>query len=287
MIDMPTVRVPEFLDEVRPTTWRVLALAIVAIVGSLLLSNYVLFQGRVGEVLTGLKSETSGWVSSTLVAGLLTLAIFAVVVLGIGRLRPSDVGWNARSAGVGLLVTLGFWIAMQGALLLIAALRGEAVALHQAWTSRGVGFVLGGLLAQLLGNALTEEVQFRGFLLPQLYRQATGRYRRGVALAIALVGTHVLFALSHIPNHVFVKQMTAAEIVADQFALFFAGLFLATIYLVTRNLFVAIGIHSLSNEQVPLVQASENMTGVVWFGLTLILIVAWPFARKFRRDGWN
>ena len=272
-------------NQVRPTTWRVLTLAIVAIVVSLLLSNYVLFQGRVGEVLSGLKSETSGWVSSTLVASLLTLAIFVAVVLGIGRLRPSDVGWNARSAGVGLLVTLGLWIAMQLALLLIAVLRSEAVAWHHDWTGRGVGFVLGGLLAQLLGNALTEEIQFRGFLLPQLYLKATGRYRRGVALAIALVGSQALFALSHIPNHVFVRHMPAAELVATQFGLFLGGLFFAAAYLVTRNLFVAVGIHSLGNEQVPLVQASENTTGAVWFGLVLLLLLVWQLTRKWCSRG--
>jgi hypothetical protein len=51
-----------FLDQVRPTTRRVLALAIVAIVVSLLLSNCVLFHGRVGELLSRLKSEdVRGW----------------------------------------------------------------------------------------------------------------------------------------------------------------------------------------------------------------------------------
>ena len=129
------------LETVRPTTARMLALAIGASVGALLLSNYVLFHGRVGEWLGWLKSATSGWVSSTLVVSLLTLAIFGLVVLGIGRLRPADVGWNARSAGVGLLVTL--------------------------------------------------------------------------------------FALSHIPNHVFVKQMTAPEILVEQLGMFFEGLLLA------------------------------------------------------------
>ena len=153
-------------DQVRPTTWRVLLLTIVASVGTLLLSNDVLFHGRVGEWLGWLKSATSGWVSSTLVVSLLTLAIFGLVVLGIGRLRPADVGWNARSAGVGLLVTLS--------------------------------------------------------------------------------------ALSHIPNHVFVKQMTAPEILVEQLGMFFGGLLLAVAYLKTQNLFVAVGIHSLSNEQVPL-----------------------------------
>ena len=90
-----------FLEQFRPTTWRLLALSMVSILVSLLLTNYALFQGRVGKVIGALTAGTSGWVSSTLVAGLLTLAIFAVVVLGVGRLRPFDVGWSARSASVG------------------------------------------------------------------------------------------------------------------------------------------------------------------------------------------
>ena len=270
-----------FLETVRPTTWRLLALAIVASVGALLLSNYVLFHGRVGEWLGWLKSAMSGWVSSTLVVSLLTLAIFGAVVLGIARLRPADVGWNARSAGVGLIVTLGLWIAMQAVLLLVVLLSGQSLALHRDWTDRGVGFVLGGLLAQLLGNALTEEIQFRGFFLPQFYLKAAARYRRGMALAIALVGSQALFALSHIPNHVFVKHMTVLEALAQQLGLFFAGFLLAAAFHVTRNLFIAVGIHGLSNEQVPLVQASEITTGGVWFGLTLILLFAWPLVRRW------
>ncbi len=54
-----------------------------------------------------------------------------------------------------------------------------------------------------------------------------------------------IFILSHIPNRIF-HGYSLADIPLD-FALLFAwGLFFTAIYLVSGNLFLAIGVHSLS-----------------------------------------
>ena len=105
-----------FLQEVRPTTWRVLALAIVAELGMGLLLAAALSNDRVGQTLGGLHALTNGLVHPLLITTLGILAPVLIVVFGLGRLRISDVGWQAADIPCGLVVAVEFWLAVQAAL---------------------------------------------------------------------------------------------------------------------------------------------------------------------------
>jgi hypothetical protein len=267
---------------IRRTTWPVLALTIAAYACANLFVAAVLFQGRISESLGSLYVATGFLVQGSLVGGLFCLAIVSFILFAVGRLRGSDVGWGAPEVGLGLLVTLGFWIAMNGVLAVLAALSG-GVFWDEAWKQRGPSAVVGGVVGQLLGNSLVEETLFRGFLLPQFYLIAATVNRRGAALAIAVVASSLLFAVSHVPHRLLVQGLTGSELLWDQAGIFLLGLFIATAYVVTRNLFVAVGLHALVNEPVPVIRASSETTlYVVWAGLAVQLLLAWRAASVAR-----
>lgn len=273
------MRVSPVLEKVRETTWQALPLAVVVYAGlALVISGF--YPGRVGQALEDLRTATSGLVAPALVANLLVLSIIGLVIFGIGRLRPSDVGCQAPAVGPALLVIVAYWIAMQGVLALVVTFGDGPLVWHQEW--QRPGFVAGDLLGQFLGTALIEEMVFRGFLLPQFYLKASRRCRWGVALVIALLGSQMAFALSHIPHDHFVRNLAGRELLVEQFLRFVPGLLYAAAYLVTRNLFVCVGLHAILNQPASLVQVSGEAAQTVWFVLLLVLLVAWPLARRSR-----
>jgi membrane protease YdiL (CAAX protease family) len=250
-------------------------LTIVAYACAMLFVSAVLFQGRISEWLGSLYVATRFLVQASLVAGLFSLAVVGVTLFAVGRLKGSDVGWNAPDLWQGLLVTFGFWVAMNVVLAVLGALDG-GVFLDKVWTERGASAVVGGLIGQLIGNALVEETVFRGFLLPQFYLKGAAVFRRGAAMAIALIGSSLLFAVSHVPHRILVSGLSGTEILWDQAGLFLMGLFFGVAYVVTRNLFVAVGLHALANEPVPVVGASsETILHAVWGGLAVLLVLIW------------
>jgi membrane protease YdiL (CAAX protease family) len=260
---------------IRRATWSNLGLTIFAYACATVIVSAVLFQGRISASLGALYAATGFLIQSTLVGGLFSLAVVALIVFAIGRLRPSDVGWNWRGFWLGLVVTLGFWMAMNAVLAALGFVD-DGVTVDAGWEQRGIGAIVGGLMGQLLGNALVEETMFRGFLLPQFYLKAAPRLPHGAALAIAFVGSSALFAVSHFPNRLFIQSFTGAELLSDQAGLFLMGLVMATAFVVTRNLFVAVGLHALVNEPAAIVHASsEAATYAVWGGITVSFLLIW------------
>jgi membrane protease YdiL (CAAX protease family) len=276
---------PPVLDKVRETTWIVLALAAVAQVGANLFVNAVLFQDPAARALDAIHRATGGLVQATLVASLFNLTVVGLVIFGVGRLRGADVGWRPRAILPGFLITLGFWAALHVGLAVALTIDQGEYRWHSAWTQPGPSVVLGWLLAQLLGNALAEETMFRGFLLPQLYLKTSRHCRRGVALTLALLGSQLFFALCHLPNRIFEQGRAGPDLFWDQLWLVGYGLLYAAVYLLTRTLFAAVGVHALANTPTPLVQAPGGMISHVWQALSLLLVIAGLLARKRRARG--
>ncbi|HEX2474621.1 MAG TPA: type II CAAX endopeptidase family protein [Lacipirellulaceae bacterium] len=267
---------------IRRTSWLVLASTIVVYACATLVVNWVLFQGKIGQSLGSLYSATGFLIRSTLVGGLFTLLVIGTLVIAVGRLRCSDVGWAAREFRLGLLVTFGFWLAMNVVLAAIGAL-GDGVVLNQSWRQPEATALVGSLIGQLLGNALAEETIFRGFLLPQLYLKTARSFRPGIALAIAVVGSSLLFSLSHVPNRLFVHGLTGSELIGDQAGLFLLGVFIAGVYIVTQNLFVVVGLHALVNEPALIIGTSnEDWIYAVWGALAVLLLLAWSVTAAMR-----
>lgn len=270
-------------QQTRATTWPVLALTIAAYSGACILVSTVLFQDRIGQTLGSLYAATGFLIQSTLVGGLVSLAVTGMVIFGVARCRGADVGWRPGAVFTGMIVTFALWLVMQGILAVVGAFQGQLV-LNADWNQSGGSSVIGGVLGQILGNALVEETVFRGFFLAQFYLKAAERFRHGAALAIAVFGSSVLYSVTHVPNLLFIKNMDGIDLGVFLGGLVGLGALFAAVYLVTGNLFIAVGLHALVNTPAPMIQLSERSQGMVWFGLTVALLIAWPTIKRLRTN---
>jgi membrane protease YdiL (CAAX protease family) len=270
-------------QQVSTTTWLALASTFIVYTGACILVSTVVFQNRIGQCLSSLYAASGYLIQSTLVGGLVCFALTGPVIFGVGRCRGKDVGWRTGAVIVGAIVTFAFWLVMQGILAVVATFGGQ-IAVNANWNQSGGRELLGGILGQVLGNALVEETVFRGFFLTQFYLKAAQRFQSDVAMIGATLGSSVLFSVTHVPNLLFIKNMDQTDILMSLVGLVALGLLFGGIYLVTGNLFIAVGLHAIINNPSPLVLSAEITLGAVWFGLTVALLIAWPRIERLCSD---
>lgn len=217
---------------------------------------------------------TGGLINDTLLVNVVGIALVAGgVVLGLGRLRPADVGFRWSDAPRALVVSLVLWLAAQAVAVVLTWIGPNALAPNPLWARRGLLGVLGLLLAQVLGNALLEEVGYRGFLLPQLCLRlgwVAGPRRR---LALAVVISQTLFALMHVPTRLW-EGVTGPELAGSLLVVFALGLLLALLYLRTGNLPLVVGVHALMNA--PTLLVASRVGHEIVEGIAVLLLVLWP-----------
>jgi len=282
------------LSSVRRTSWASIALVLVLVVAFNAIVNLLVFPNEsiLDGVFRPIARATEGLVRPTLLVNLvgLVVVVWGVMFRGIG-LEPRDVGLDRRGLRRGILFTLVLWLAIQvvGAIEQLSTTGTIGVA--GSWTSSGAGPVLGAFLAQALGNALFEEVIYRGFLLTQIDRMLEDRVdRRRTRLALALVGSQVAFALLHVPNRLY--REVAIEVIPANLALVFvSGVLFALVYYRTGNLFVAVGVHALGNAPLA-VFADTSFAAWLTNPAMVVLILAWtPIVGALRRVenavGWR
>ncbi len=222
---------------------------------------------------------TGGLINETLVFNLGLLAVgVGVVLMGMGRLAPAEFGLSPRTLPLALSATAAIWLVAQAILAISSLAIGGTLAPNPLWARAGISAILGFLIGQLFGNALFEEIAYRGVLLPQL-RLKLGRSLslspRGALLA-ALVASQLLFALVHIPN----RLARGADAITLPMALlvpFVLGLLFAVLYLRTGNLWIAVGIHALLNAPTALFAAPIEAWLVI-AGISTLLVAVWPRA---------
>ena len=73
------------------------------------------------------------------------------------------------------------------------------------------------------------------------------------------------------------------ELLVDQVKLVVAGLIFLTIYIMTKNLLVAVGLHAIVNDPAPLIQVSDADVANVWLSLVLLLVLLWKPVQKLIR----
>ena len=251
---------------VKEVSWKLILFYLLVSTALVSLINLVLFPGHIFSPLT---RATNNWIDATLQANLLNLAVFCVFLFVFGRLRPADVGLHWRKLSQGIFLTGLLWIAMQAGVLIVNWINGD-IHINPSWDETGVTVVLGGLIGQLLGNAFFEETVYRGFYLSQFFLKIKTKNEKW-RTAGSILGMLTLFILSHIPNRIF-SGYTLADIPLDFALLFGWGLFYTAIYLLSGNLFLAIGIHSLANKPTLITEASFPPQ-ILLFVFTAILLV--------------
>lgn len=269
-------------SDVKRTTWAVIAAVVVA--ASVLVGVAVAaFQL---DLFTPITKATGGLVNDTLVANFLLLAIIVVGIMFVwGKLGPRDVGLRREHLGTGVLMTAVLWLFAQLGIVAWQAIFGGPVGPggpldpNPLW-ERGATVAIGTLIAQLLGNALYEEITFRGFLLPQIYlKLERWRGRPALRMAGAVALSVTMFALIHIPVRLW-TGVTLAELPGSLLWVGLLGIVYAFVYLRTGNLFFTVGAHALSNAPTMLFVGDS---GYAMMACALIIAAVWPYAARLGR----
>lgn len=256
---------------VRRVGWPLILTFIILKIALSLLINLVIFEQGVFD---GIASATDGLINVTLLANLLNLVVLVLLFLFVlARLRPADVGLLWRKLQEGIVFTLLLWALLQLVELVAGLLANGTVTFRNAWTNGNALLLIGLLLGQLFGNALVEEIEFRGFLLPQLFHKFTAQAlqdRPWLRLSLAVLAMAVIFALMHIPNRIAMN-----ESFGDLPLVLILGILFALYYLRTGNLWVAVGLHTLHNAPTMLLAPTLGYE-VPLVVLELALLFLWP-----------
>jgi membrane protease YdiL (CAAX protease family) len=251
---------------VKEAPWKIILVYLLVSTCLTSLINLVLFPSPFFDPIA---NATGNLIDATLQANVLNILLFCLIIFGWGKLRPIDVGLDWSKVKQGLSLTILLWLTTQVIVLLINWINGD-IHLAPIWSERGVTTVLGGLIAQLLGNAFAEEMEYRGFYLSQFYLKIKTQ-NEGDRRIWSVFAMLILFILSHIPNRIF-WGYTLADIPQDFALLFIWGLFFTAVYLVSGNLFLAIGVHALMNKPTLITEASFPASILVGL-LSLIMII--------------
>lgn len=125
----------------------------------------------------------------------------------------------------------------------------RALTLAAGWDSSVIAPKICPLAGPFLGNALNEEVVSREFFLVQVVLWFRARWpdrpRRAKAFSLVIVSAG--FALLHPPDRLLRGQNSLPlAMFSDLFEVFATGRALGWVYLHTRNLFDAVGLHALA-----------------------------------------
>ncbi|MFO1076817.1 MAG: CPBP family intramembrane glutamic endopeptidase [Planctomycetota bacterium] len=202
----------------------------------------------------------------------------------LGGLRPRDVGWRGRDLAAGAAATLLLWLLVDAiALGLVAARDASELAWSTRWTEAPL-LQVGELIGQLAGNSLFEETVFRGFLFAQLLALLRARTRGISAVWLAALAQGLVFAVAHVPNRLFYNTYHEwTDVVLDLARLELSGLFLAWVFLRTRNLWWVVGLHSLADCPALLLQwpGEFGITAqALVAGVGLVVSVSWRRASR-------
>ncbi len=273
-----------------PASLRLLIAAFVAYSLAHLFNNTVLQLEGPRRALLRLQIESNGWIEPVLVRSMVVLLAFLLVVVVYGDRRPSEIGWRPRQLLPGVLIYAGAWLMLQVGLLAAVMRQGIALEWHPMWTRFGINAVLGGVLAQALGHALVEDTAFRGFFLPQLRARFAKRAPLLALvgfLAVAVLGSSLLFGLAHLPTRILVYQSGWRELLAEQAHFLSAGFALGLAFVATRNLFAVVGLHVLLNDPAPIIAVPGtvlNQAILVVFGGVVALAFVYRIRRWRRRQ---
>ncbi|MEZ0472500.1 CPBP family intramembrane glutamic endopeptidase [Luteimonas salinilitoris] len=262
-------------QQTRLAPWSALAWVLVLYLALNFLVIFVLFPSG---LLRAISSPTHGLISSTLVANVLMLVVVAGFLRLSSGLRLGDMGLRRHGLGVAAGVTFLVWIALNLFQATYALVTAAPLIVNPDWGTAGPTRTIGMFLGQILGNALFEEVLFRGILFQQmrLHFLARGGCSPKKALLLALVISSAVFAAIHVPLRIS-SGVPLAALPAELTLLFALGLLLALLYWRTGNLYLVIGVHALSNAPFLLVQQQVDLStnGGITVIASLVLMLLW------------
>lgn len=256
--------------KVKPTPLRFIVGLIFIHILFTLMVNLILFANGTLSVIA---KSTNGWINETLAANLFGLVLEVVIFLCmIAKLSLRDLGLKRNTLLAGLIGTFLFWLAINIVDLGMTLLTHSSLTFNNdIFTNSNV--VFGEFLGQIFGNALLEEVLFRGFLLVQIYLLLKKVNNNTSRIVYAMLISQSIFAAIHIPNRIY-SGLVGMDFVYDFIVLVILGVIFSLLYVLTKNLFFVIGVHSLMNVQIMFWDSSFTYTAtlICFFFLACILL---------------
>lgn len=260
--------VSAWIQSVRPTPLWFVILAIVVYFVLAYLGNLVANPAR---LLPSLPAATGHVISPTFLNYVPNFAVLGLLFVLVGRLRCHDLGLVRRQLLPAVAWVGGTWIAAQLAFVLTHL---GNTSLDPAWHGQVIKKISDLVTGQLLGNALYEDVFWRAFVISQLALLLTHRMKKkfSTALTWAVLISTVLFALSHVPIDI-ARELTTQEIIVGQAVRLAGGVVCVATFLLSNNLFTAIGIHALIDRPTSLFEGGndELMQTFIAIGPLLVL----------------
>ena len=212
------------------------------------------------QIINTLFQYSTRLIQPTLVIGGLAIFLFIYLLLiKTFKLRFTDIGLKKDRLFKGIVLTFILWFSVQATDALILIITQGNLHFHNIWSYNMIIDAIGNFIAQVFGNALFEEIFFRGFILTQLIVILTIYVRKRWAVFYAIIISSIIFSLTHIPVRLYrgeLQQYFNIFEPSGMIALIIIGVIFALIYIRTDNLFFLIGIHTLSNAPMPLFESS-------------------------------
>ena len=227
-------------------------------------------------VLDPIESMTAGIVQPTF----LVYAVLGAVIASLFWARgygPGLVGLRRKDLRTAIVIVGGVWLVAQITTIVVSVATTGTVLLAPTLATGGLWTLLGLFLAQVLGNALYEEVLYRGFLLTALHACFVKRMRNRPFIA-ALVLSQSIFALVHVPSRL-VAGVVGMPLAANLLVVFLTGIGFALLYYRTRNLLLVVGVHALLNYPT-VVFGTEQVAILTVVAVSLVLVVTWPLLEE-------
>jgi len=270
------------LNAYKETKWPIIAGVVFSVFFWGIVLNLIVYPSKwVLPILKPIITGTHQLVNGTFIGYLLLFIVIVYpIIFYIGKVNKKDVGIEWKLLPQALIVVSVFWVAAQTIGLVFTLVSGGSLSFTTYWTSAGLTAGLGVYISQFFGCAPWEEIVFRGFLLLQVFlklKKQNLQFHPLFRLIIALIISQGIFALFHIPNQIY-NGASSADMIFTLSKIFLLGIIISLIYLRTKNLFIAMGIHALWN--LPNLFVSDNIGGFIAVILALVLLVGWSLFSK-------
>ncbi|MEP6755676.1 MAG: CPBP family intramembrane glutamic endopeptidase [Chthonomonadales bacterium] len=200
------------------------------------------------------------------------VCLIFIFLIRIIKLKPADIGLRRDNLLAGMGIAVAFWSIAQLAHVGFVLANHRGLNLNYIWTSMPFAFDgLGSYISLYAGNAFYEEVAFRGFLLTQILSRVmdTGKWNQRNSIIISILSSQLIFAIIHLPSNT--NSLHPIALFLEQFVF---GILLALIYLMSRNLWICIGLHALLNGPPPIMEPLLRPASAGLIALVAIVIIA-------------
>ena len=220
---------------------------------------------------------TEGVVSPLIVLSMVKLFFIVFgVVFWIGQFNKWHLGLNITNFKTSILSTFFLWVFLQAALMLFSVFSNQENLFLSSQNIERFLLLLGSFFVFAITKALYDEIVYRSLILPQFHLkiQRFVNVSPKVALVIAILISQIIYLIIQTPL-ISIGDISTFNMAFTFGALFVLGILNSLVYLRTKNIYVAVGIHTLWFYPMFIVEASLPHM-LILAGLVSAFIIVWP-----------